>query len=289
MLLSGQNFLEYQVLMKNFLPAAIALIIFLVPFTFIYAEQSPADSDFDSAVAAYENGDYKGAMAKLTALLDELKLNSIDKIIKAHSILGASYYFTDKEGEARSHFKTLLNFNPDYELPKNYFPPKVVSLFAEVKGVKKLEEIAGGAGAAGRFKDPGKTAQGKNLDTQNRFANCFIPFGYGQFKNNEPSKGYFFLTSQAITLASAITTLSIFKGIQNSDGTFNNPGVGNGLRGGFYSSLILFATFSLTGITDAIVSYKEFPYRDAGQPKLSFSIEPGENAGAVFLLNFSGF
>jgi len=266
------------------------------PFPLFGVEETETDLGFNSAVTSYENGDYPTAISKLDRLFEELKLTSIDKIIKAHSVLGASLYFQGNETDARKHFKTILNFNPDYNLPEDYYPPKVVGLFNEVKGIKKLEETvsktqkaqdkeATEIRAKGLFEKEDKK---KDENTRNHYLNNFIPFGFGQFKNNEPTKGYFFLTSEAITLISFITNIGIFKGLQNSDGTFDNLSVGSGLKTGVYTSLAFYLAFTATGITDAILNYKEFPYAKTGKKALSLSILP-LNGSCALLLTFNRF
>ena len=35
----------------------------------------------------------------------------------------------------------------------------------------------------------------------NSFGNCFVPFGFGQFKNGNTKRGYIFMTSQIVYFA----------------------------------------------------------------------------------------
>lgn len=293
----------------------IIAIFFL--FTFFTAsqylgaiEQAKPEMEFDEGINDYENGDYQNAILKLTKLLDELKLTSIDKIIKAHSILGASYLFTDNEEKSRSHFKAILNFSPDYELSSTYFPPKVVNFYNELKGTRKPEQIQEGLatktkdsqgeksvksqeGASSKTSDITTTqlfpkdSSIKDENYKNSFMNSFIPFGFGQFKNSEPTKGYFFLTSEVITLISTITTLAVFKGIQNDDGTFDNPSVGNGLKSGFYTSLSFLTALTVTGIADAILNHKSFPFAKSKDSPISLSITTGKGINCALLLDFN--
>ena len=261
------------------------LLSLSIPFSLTAQEKISTDREFDSGVLAYENGDYKTTVSKLGKLLDDLKLTSIDKIIRAHSLLGASNTFLGEEEKAKSHFKAILNFSPDYELSVNYFPPRVIKLFNEVKGVKG-QDVKAPVSLGGETQRMLQVSPAKSELAKNRFLNSFIPFGVGQFKNNDPTKGYFFLTSEIITLASAITTLSIFKGIQNSDGTFDSLGVGQGLKSGFYASITMFGVIALTGVTDAIIGFKDQPPE---KKKISLLITPLQNSSYAFLINIRGF
>jgi hypothetical protein len=270
--------------MKKSTTALISLLFLLIS-TSLFSQDEASSDEFNLGISAYENGDYAGAVLKLSHILDDLKLSSIDKIIKAHSILGASYYFLDKEGHARGHFKTLLNFDPDFELPKDYFPPKVVALFEEVKGVKKLEETAletqgsnpSSAIVKSRSGIDFEESRGKDPNTQNSYFNNFIPFGWGQYYNNQSGKGAIFLVGETVALLSAITTASIFKGIQKSDGTFDNPSTGNGLKSAFYASIATFSALAITGIIDSLIYYRQFPYRTDDTKKISFKIISGNS------------
>ena len=85
--------------------------------------------ELDIGIKAYENGDYEGAISVIKRLLDDLRLSSIEMIMRAHSILGASYVLTDRGESAKPHYDALLNFDSNHALSKVYFPPVVINFF----------------------------------------------------------------------------------------------------------------------------------------------------------------
>lgn len=284
-------------------------LVFMALFSILLPGASQAKEDketlilYGEAKSSYENGDYKECIEKFEKLLNELRITTIDRIIDAHTMLGASYYFEEQEEKSKDHFRTVLNFNSDLELSPYDYPPKVVEFYNEIKRVRKLEEAVGKREEPvikGTTESPKEAADNKKISEErifeketsidqnkrNPLGNSFIPFGVGQFKNNEPGKGQFFLYSQALTLAGVISTAIAFKSLQRSDGSFDEPAVGRGLENGFYTSVIFYMTLTLTGIIDACVNHREFPYAKTGAPPISFSIVPGERKGIAFLIGF---
>jgi len=294
--------------MKKSVLTILTFLILISCVSVSLANEQIPDNKYKKGVLAYENGEYEVSITTLDKLLNELKLTSIEKIIKAHSILGACYLFNGKDSKSKKHFETVLNFDINHELDATYYPPRVVARFEEIKkmrilkarvdhiddkSVKKSAKILNDINSQQIPKDIQKDVISVNTvfkdekklpdeNTRNPFGNCFIPFGVGQFKNNQPTRGYIFMSSQIITLASTLATISAYYGLRHSDGTFDNPGLASRLKAGFYTSLTFYILSTALGMADAATQYREFPYAENEAKKLSLSISPNREG---FIIN----
>ena len=284
--------------MKATLSTLITLIVFFfVVSTPALSQDEPlVNAQFNSGLEAYESGRYSQCISILGELLDNLKLTSIERIIKAHSVLGASHFLLGNRQKSQSHFEALLNFDSNSELSDIYFSPEVIAFFNELKGVDTTKPAGSNNSVANTdVKQKQNVPEAKGIfqedgdpDTKNPYMNNFIPFGFAQFKNNQIGKGTFFLTSESISLATLLATAIAYKIKQKSDGSFDDPSVERGLKSAFYTSLTLYLFLTATGIADALLSYREYPYRDKSLvPSVSLGID-GRNAYS-FLVGIEGF
>jgi len=288
---------------KHFVLSAIAVFLLFYACQDLSAENEPRET-YSAAISAYENGDYQSSITMLSKLIDDLKLNTIETIIQAHTILGASYLFMENDEKAKKHFETIINFDSHHELDKNYYPPKVVVRFEEIKKAKHLHQKTYAPNfdiapkneiehSSPKPKDVSKHSsiqaeqifdeQKKFTDenTRNPFANSFVPFGVGQLKNNSPTKGYIFMTTQIFTVLATITPISAYYAVRNPDGTFDDRSLARGLKAGFYTSLTFYICSTIVGIVDATVNHKEYPYADKKNETISLMLEPSERGVIV--------
>jgi hypothetical protein len=172
---------------------------------------------------AFDRGEFGRAVEILGPLLyPEPRLQSGQKIVEAHRLLGVAYLFQKQDQEARKEFRKLLQIRPDYRLDPLLFPPEVVDFFNAVRrehGAELSSLEARRASAEKRAKEDCENARAEPVVVEKRLLRNsyyvnFIPFGAGQFQNSQRSKGWAFFAGQvtlgAISLSAQIANLALY-------------------------------------------------------------------------------
>lgn len=172
---------------------------------------------------AFDRGEFGRAVEILHPLLyPEPRLQSGQKIVDAHRLLGVAYLFQKQDQEARKEFRKLLQIRPDYRLDPLLFPPEVVDFFNTVRqehGAELSSLEAKRASAEKRAKADCENARAEPVVIEKRFFRNsyhvnFIPFGAGQFQNNQRLKGWAFFTGQitfgALSLGAQVANLALY-------------------------------------------------------------------------------
>jgi hypothetical protein len=221
------------------------------------ATASASDSqELAKAKTFYENGDCAHARDTLVALLRNPPTD-VEELRQARTYLAASYLLLGDEASARQQFETLFRANPFARVDSVLFPPEVVDLADSV--LKKLEKEAqakkddkgaqandvnanaNGSGATNKSQDglaqntTGSSASGnanskggtsviKNNPPPIRepppLAYAFVPFGVGQFANDQYGKGALFLTAETILVVSFVANAAFAESLKTGGTPF---------------------------------------------------------------------
>jgi hypothetical protein len=156
--------------------------------------------EFDRGRTAFLRGEYERAVTLLYPLLyPELRLETENEALQAHRMLGVAYLFVNKPAEARIEFRKLLELSPDFQFDPLLDPPRVVEFFNGI--VREQREQLGDIEA--RLK---KLEEQRNRHVgeilvrrveRRSYAVSFIPFGAGQFQNQQRTKGWIFFGVEA--------------------------------------------------------------------------------------------
>jgi hypothetical protein len=175
---------------------------------------------FDRGRTAFGRAEYKRAIDLLHPLLyPEVLLDSEGEVVQAHRILGVSYLFSGQSEEAKREFHKLLELRPDYRFDPLLDPQQVVDAFnavvkeeeteivaIEARRKRRDQEIAARLQREARLHPPTTTIV--RYERHSYLLN-FVPFGAGQFQNNQRRKGWLFLgveTALAAISVGAFTT-----------------------------------------------------------------------------------
>jgi len=178
--------------------AAIALLFALVLASAPPARATPADK-LDEAREKFRAGDYPSVIGIVYPLLfPDPALATEAELAEAYLMLGVSYFETDRLEESERWFEEALLLDDSIELDPNLYSPKVVNFFAKKKQAlaAKLEEARREAQIAA-YKATLANLRQVNVERHPFYIN-FLPFGAGQFQNNESGKGYFFAISEGV-------------------------------------------------------------------------------------------
>jgi len=170
---------------------------------------STPSQEFDRGRTAFLRGEYERAVTIIYPLLyPDLRLESESDVVQAHRMLGVSYLFENKQTDARDEFRKLLELSPDYRFDPLLDPPKVVEFFngivreqqaqlgdIDIRLKKREEELNRHVGQV----------LVRRTERRSYLIN-FVPFGAGQFQNQQRRKGWAFLGVEAALAATSLGT-----------------------------------------------------------------------------------
>jgi hypothetical protein len=173
---------------------------------------------FERGRTAFGRAEYKRAIEILNPLLyPEVLLESEGEVVQAHRMLGVSYLFTGQPEEAKREFHKLLELRPDYRFDPLLDPQQVVDAFnavvkdeesaiAAVENRRKRQdaEIAARLQREQRLRGPTTVLR---YERRSYLLN-FVPFGAGQFQNDQRKKGWFFFGVEAGLAAISVGALA---------------------------------------------------------------------------------
>lgn len=288
----------------NFLSAALLLATLNLTST--------PSQEFDRGRTAFYRGEYERAVTIIYPLLyPDLRLESEADVVQAHRLLGVSYLFENKPSDARDEFRKLLELSPDFRFDPLLDPPKVVEFFngivreqqaqlgdIDIRLKKREEELNRHVGQV----------LVRRTERRSYLIN-FVPFGAGQFQNQQRRKGWAFLGVEA-GLA-AVSVGAFMANVQTygwhpisrcQDGqSACTPAMIDHTRENDSRKLIdvqvvsgaLFFGVAIAGIVDAVANYKyEVPLGETYEPapttgawRLIPSLSP-QAGGAALVTSF---
>ena len=277
-------------------------------------------SDFDSARRAYDQQNYPRAARELESLVGGVVPRARNRVVRleARKYLGATYLFLSRPKAARDQFELLLDEDPAYAIDPVAFPQAVVRTFNEVKAKADAERAKENARRARRQQERRSEelddlllqqrliaelealARTETVERVNSRWIAALPFGVGQFQNQDRRLGIMFAVMESAFLASSIATFIGHNSLRNEDPA---PGdlararrLERALRIGNWVSVGGLLSFYVAGLTEAQVRFKptirttrerELPeeLRDLGKERSQMWLEVGPT-GARFRLDF---
>ncbi|HLG20654.1 MAG TPA: hypothetical protein VI895_12680 [Bdellovibrionota bacterium] len=212
---------------------------------------------------------YKQAINVAQPLLDHLLLDTVEQIILAHRILGVSQCELGDQTKATEHFRTLLTFSPTETIDDIAVTKPCSNLFGSIKGGKPPAVTAttvtappAGPAAAVTAAPPTEPAPA-SLQVQEAAATetddawkRYVPFGVGQFANEQKVKGLAFMSTEIAAFSLSIASIILFNEEKDSSGTFGDPETAAVYRAMFWSSLGAGIGVAAWGIIDAVIVHK---------------------------------
>ena len=162
--------------------------------------QAPQSPELAEAIAAYRNGGYSEAAARLNELLYPLKLRSRDDILDARITLALCYYILDRPLEAKAEFLRALDQDPDLSLDPLYTPPEILAFFAEIKANHERTRQTPST-------VPSPPAEARpSKDERQSLALDLAPFGIAQLRAGRPAHGALLLSGEVLLTGTATGT-----------------------------------------------------------------------------------
>lgn len=233
--------------------------------------------DFQAARALYEAHDWPRAIAAFEALVggETPTLESQPLVLESRKYLAAAYVFDGRERAAADQFERLLTEEPTYELDATQFPREVVQLFDRVRtrlAERREAETARAELEAEvvRLRAENETlraeASGERVvEVPREQWLMFLPFGVGQFVNDEEGLGWFFAVTEALAGGAMIGLLIAHQAlvaVLQDNGTGVDRALWERVNDALdiveplsWSSTALLAGFAIAGVIQANVAF----------------------------------
>ena len=247
-----------------------------------FAVPAAADelSDFESARRAYDRQNYAKAAKELESLVGGVVPRARNPVVRleARKYLGATYLFLDKKEAAREQFQLLLEEDDEYDIDPVAFPEAVVQTFQEVKREVEIERAREEALQASRQQQERteeleqlirqqqrieaieELARTETVERVNSRWIAALPWGIGQFQNQNRKLGIMFAVMESAFLAGSIATFIGHNSLRNENPAPDEIGraerVERALRIGNWVSVGGLLSFYVAGVIEAEVRFK---------------------------------
>lgn len=259
-------------------------------------------SDFEAARRSYEKQSYARAARGFESLVGGAVPRARNPVVRleARKYLGATYLFLDKDEAAKEQFRLLLQEDPGYEIDPVAFPEAVVETFQEIQAEVSKERAKQEAIEAARRQKEREGELEELIRQQQRIEGleelaatetvekvnsrwiAALPFGVGQFQNENRRLGIMFAVTESAFLAASIATFIGHNSLRDE-----NPApseldrarrVERALRIGNWVSVGALASFYAAGLIEAQVRFKPV-IRSTRKRELPEGLETPETTG----------
>ena len=178
----------------------------LVAVAFAAPAYATPTEDLDRGRKLFQERNWSDASKELNALLyPNLKLTDQDKTVEAHVLFGACEIELGDLQTAHDEFEKALELDPDKSLNALSFSEGAIKLFDDVKvelrvSKERQDERLKAAKAREDFE---AALRNKVFYESHSALVSFLPFGFGQFQNDENKKAAAFLIGEVATLGTS--------------------------------------------------------------------------------------
>jgi len=222
-------------------------------------------------VSLYEAGKYGECATSLNRLLSSDSphpLHDLDVVESARIYHAACLIGSGQNQLADEPLRAAIRQNPQMKPPDSLvFPPQVIDRFlrvrvtmfdvirkAEDERVKRAQEVAAQQEARAkreraRVAGLERLAQQETLVTPRTRWLALVPFGVGQFQNQNKPLGFVFLTSEILLAASTLTALGVETHLALATSRVDNPDPSNNSRIRDWVSALEYSSYAWLGVS----------------------------------------
>jgi hypothetical protein len=198
-------------------------------------------AELEKARAAYLARNWGEAEERLRVLVDPTTgLKERTLVSQARMYLGAALLAQGKKDPAKDVFEKLVLEDPTFEPDPLSFPGEVVNTFIDTRA-QLAERIKNAAITAAKLEAERKAreeaerekqrvwlekvkaqAQDEKITVRNSRLVASVPFGVGQFQNNQPVLGWIFLGVESALVVGTVITLPLYLYARDRENSFRN-------------------------------------------------------------------
>lgn len=237
-------------------------------------------SDFEAARRNYDRQNYAKAARAFESLVGGAVPRARNPVVRLESrkYLGATYLFLGRDDDAREQFRRLLEEDPEYDIDPVAFPEAVVQTFQEVQAEVAEERAAKEALESARLERERageveelirrqqriealeKMASTEVIEKRNSRWIAALPFGIGQFQNENKRLGIMFAVTESAFLVASIATFVGHNSLRDEnpapDELDRARRVERALRIGNWVSVGALLSFYVAGVVEAQVRFR---------------------------------
>lgn len=242
----------------------------------------PSEAVIDDAKIAYVDGGYGQVVELLEPFVisseskTDLKLAKLPKEaqVEVLRLLGVAYLLKEppEPKKAERVFVMLLKRQPDFQLVQGLHPEAAIEMLEEVK-IRYADELPDrGSGGGG-----GLIYIQREVE-RNEFWLALMPFGVGQYQNEDMFKFWLFCGIETAALAVNVTSFTVVESLRGSDGLYTpeNRQRAEGWQTAQLVSVTVLGVVMVVGIIDAIVFYEpeKVRLRTLDEPPPELTLRP---------------
>jgi tetratricopeptide (TPR) repeat protein len=190
------------------------------------SQAEPLTDPLEYAENAWQYGDYVEVVETLNPLVHpdpDARLDN-EQLTYVYEILGASYYFLDESIKATDALLELLRLHPDHQLDAFLYPPSLLSRIEEIRADNQEELDAIRRAQSGDITPGvGEIVYVERRVQERSMLVSMIPFGVGQFVNDEAGWGLFYLLAEVGLFATSAVMYVSNENDRDDRGFFNEP------------------------------------------------------------------
>ena len=231
--------------------------------------------DLERAKNSYDAGRYEEGVERFRALLenDEVVIENPEELLRARAYYAACLIAVGKVSEADRQLELVLRDHPAWRPDPVIFPGRLVDRFTAVR-LRIQADLEAQALAEQRAQEEARLRQAEYIrslenlareevviERRSRFV-ATLPFGVGQFQNDQPVLGTTFLVGQGIAAGVSLASLFAYHAkaaeasrAKESDRAAFNEDLRN-LRMQTNVSLAVFAGLAVGGILHAHLTFE---------------------------------
>ena len=199
----------------------VALVALLYPA----ASQATPEADLQFAENSFIWGDYEAVIDKLRPLVEpDILLADTNDQIRAYELLGLCAFYLGREPDAKRYLERLVRARPDRELDPLSAPPEAIRLHNQLRRALEPELAAAEAARRKRTQEEAQKRRQQNTVvtrvelTRNSRLAALLPFGIGQFQNEDHLVGALFLGGELLATALSVGLFLAVEDMRQPDG-----------------------------------------------------------------------
>ena len=248
------------------------------------ASASPAD-EMNTARDAFRRSDWQAAMPVLSSLLYPTpRLASEEDVYEAHLLLGMCAFESNDRLTATREFEEAIALQLDRKLGTGVFSDAAIALYEERRHAmaEKYKLDAEKRALALEREKYRRLVEAMVIVEKRDYYVNFIPFGAGQFQNNQNTKGILFASAQGLTGAVSAGIWMYLVGSYGLSGEVPESDANTVFRLQQIEIGAGAAFFGLAawGIVDALVNYKPSIVRRPDETLLPPGMRPAKKPTA---------
>ena len=211
-------------------------------------------------------GEFKLVVEHLTPIIEPKRLLAgREQLARALELLGLSHYYLGGEKPSRKYFEQLVRLEPERQLDPLFVPSPTVSFYEQIR-LSLAADLAAERDTLRRRREAEAEAIRKsNLVVErvelrrNSYIVALLPFGAGQFQNDDTFQGALFLGTEVLAVGLSVGFDFAVSSLRLPTGHFNSADVERAQR--LQSAQVISGGLALglmaAGVVHALLTFEE--------------------------------